>query len=83
MKGCHLYKSIWTPVIGQELLVKPEDDNKLDKHTVSVIMSDHTVGHIPHIISRVSYFFLKRGGVIVCRITGKRQHGDGLGVSCV
>ena len=59
VKGCHLYKSIWMPVIGQELLVKPEDNNKLDKHTVSVIMSDHTVGHIPHTISQVSLFFFE------------------------
>ena len=30
VKGHHVYKSIWTPVIGQELQFKPEDDNEHD-----------------------------------------------------
>ena len=52
MKGHHVYKSIWTPVIGQELQVKPEDNNEHDKHTISVIMGDRTVGHLPRTTSR-------------------------------
>ena len=51
VKGPHVYKSIWTPVIGQELQVKPEYDNEHDKHAISVIMGDRTVGHLPQTIS--------------------------------
>lgn len=65
VKGHHVYKSIWTPVISQELLVKPEDDNEHDKNTVSVIRGDCTVGHIPRTTSGVSHSFVIRGSVIV------------------
>ena len=51
VKEPHVYKSIWMPVICQELQVKPEDDNEHDKHAVSVIMGDRTVGHLPRTIS--------------------------------
>ena len=47
----YICKSIWTPVIGQELQVKPEDNNEHDKHAVSVIMDNRTVGHLPRTIS--------------------------------
>ena len=62
----HIYKSIWTPVIGEELHTKLEEDNEHDKHAVAVILDDRTVGHLPCTISHVSCFILGLGGVIVC-----------------
>ena len=36
VKGHHIYKAIWTPVIGEELPAQAEDRNDYDEHTVAV-----------------------------------------------
>ena len=41
--GHHIYKEIWTPVIGEKLVTGLEPDNL--KHAVKVINDDKTVGH--------------------------------------
>ena len=33
---------------------------------------------LPNTISHASKFFLRLGGRIVCRVTGKQRHNDGL-----
>ena len=68
VKGHHVYKFVWTPVIGQKLNTKLEEDNEHDKHAVAVLLDDQIVGHLPRSISRVSRFFLRRGGAITCRV---------------
>ena len=83
VKGHHVYKAVWTPFLGEELSVQPEDHNDHDEHAIAVTRDGRTVGHVPRIISRVSWFFLRRGGHIICRITGQRKRGDGLEVPCV
>ena len=83
VKGHHVYKVVWTPFWGEELSIQPEDHNDHDEHAIAVTRDGRTVGHVPRIISRVSWFFLRRGGHIICRITGQRKHGDGLEVPCV
>ena len=32
VRGHHIYKDIWTPVIGEELTVIPEENNEHDPH---------------------------------------------------
>ena len=83
VKGHHIYKAIWTPVIGEELPAQAEDRNDHDEHAVAVTKGDCIVGHVPRTISRVSWLFLRRGGHIICRVTGQRKHGDGLEVPCI
>ena len=36
--GQHVYKSVWTPVIGEELQVKLEEDNEQDEHAIAVFL---------------------------------------------
>ena len=35
VKGHHVYKAVWTPFIGEELPVQPEDHNDHDEHAVA------------------------------------------------
>ena len=71
IRGHHIYKSVWTPFIGEELVVEAEDGNEHDKNAVAVMKDGCVVRHVP-CISRVSWFFLKCGGRILCRVvTGK------------
>ena len=67
IRGHHI-KSIWTPMIGEELVLGAQDDNEHGKHTVHVsVMKDGcVVGHVPHSISQESWFYLKHGGYIHC-----------------
>ena len=83
VRGHHIYQKSWTPVIGEVLTVEREENNPHDDHAVAVMKNGNIVGHVPRSISRVSWFFLKRGGVITCQICGKRKHGVGLEVPCV
>ena len=84
MRGHHIYKDIWTPVIGEELTVIPEETNEHDPHAIAVLKDEAIVGHVPHELSRILFFFMKRSrSSIVCEIKGRRKHSLGLEVPCV
>ena len=62
----HIYRSIWTPIIGEKLVFEAQDDNEHDKLAVAVMKDGCIVGHVPRSISQVLWFYLKRGGHILC-----------------
>ena len=54
---------MWSPVLGQTLLVKREPTNNKDKNAVAVYLEDVVVGHVPHNIApRFSQFLLRDVG---------------------
>ena len=73
---------VWTPYVGEELILKTEDTNLYDKHAVAAMKDDAIVGHMPRSLSGISWFFLKSGGHITCEVTGHRKLGKGLEVPC-
>ena len=83
VKGHHVYKVIWTPEVGEELLVNHEYGNKHDERAIAVMKDSEIFGHLPHTVLHISSFFLRHVGRIVCRVTGKWRHIDGLEVPCV
>ncbi len=83
VRGHHVYKSIWTPVLGEMLTVGVEDGNSEDQYAIGVYRSSILVGHAPRELSRIFFCFLRHaGGTIECRITGHRKLGVGLEVPC-
>jgi len=38
VRGHHIFKAIWTTVLGQNLDVQPERDNSFDAHAVATIL---------------------------------------------
>ena len=55
---------MWTPVLGQTLLIKREPTNSKDKNAVAVYLEDVVVGHSPHNIApRFSQFLLRDEGL--------------------
>ena len=48
IRGHHIYKSVWTPFIEEELMVEAEDGNE---HAVAVKKDGCVVGHVPRCIS--------------------------------
>ena len=58
IQGYHAYIDIWTPSIGETLLLRREPDNLKDK---SAVADGEVVGHIPYNMSNiVSQFSEKR-----------------------
>ena len=86
IRGHHIYKAIWTPILDQILDTYLEEDNAKDAHAVAVTFEGQIVGHMPEEISTIAWFFLKHEGTITSRVTGSRRHsaisGKGLEVPC-
>ena len=91
IRGFHIYKAIWDPVIGEELGTVREIGNPHNTLAVAVVKSLHgermTVGHLPRRISPLCSAFLSNGGTIDCTVTGRYQHSadlsqGGLDVPC-
>ena len=86
VRGHHIYKRTWTPLIGEVLQTATERRNEHDRFAVAVTKDDNTVGHIPREISKVAWYFLQHGGEISCEISGRRKRssvlGKGLEVPC-
>ena len=94
IRGYHKYQRVWSaPIDGRDLQCEREPGNPMDTSAVAIL--DHsstsdsagstiTVGHVPRLISMVCSIFIRRGGTIVCVVTGPRQYSSDLpqGGSC-
>ena len=60
IRGYHAYRDIWSPVVGEILLLKREPDNLVDASAVAVWKEDKIVGHVPYNIASVISQFLRR-----------------------
>ena len=47
VRGHHVYKSVWHPVLGEQLTLERENSNSHDRHAVSVMKDGTIVGHVP------------------------------------
>ena len=87
VRGHHIFKRIWTPVIGQLLQVQAGTGNERDPHAVATVHNDAIVGHLPCEISQIAFYFLQHGGHIICEVTGRRKLSDapnkGLVIPCL
>lgn len=82
--GHHIYKDIWEPIIGERLLISPEEGNEHDRTAVSILKEGQIVGHVPREMARIVFYFLQREGTGgACVIAGRRKRGRGLEVPCV
>ena len=78
VRGYHIYGEQWEAAVGEELECRRERGNSRDTYAVAVVRDDITVGHLPRKISRVSALFIRRGGTIRCRVTGRRRYSSDL-----
>ena len=72
--GHHVYHKISSPVIGERLLYQREPENRYDNYAVAVKKNTTIVGHLPRKISKMSSLFLRKGGEIVCVLSGRHRH---------
>ena len=83
IRGHHVYKEVWTRIIGEVLQYEKEKGNShdlyLDLYAVAVKKLDSIVRHVPRTISTLCHLFLSRGGSITCgTVTGIRKYSDDL-----
>ena len=71
--GYCVYKAIWAAAAGEELTCEREPHNVQDRYAVSV-KRGVVVGHLPRKISRLCSLFLRRGGIIICTVSGGRRY---------
>ena len=72
-RSYHQYQSIWSAVVGEELPCRIELSNLHNLFTVAICKSNIVVGHVPKRISSICSSFLRRGGSIMCKVTGPRR----------
>ena len=91
IKGHHVYKDIWTPKLGEELEVRIEPDNHVDKFSVCIKKDGKIAGHLKKGASgrfaKTIYYFLCSDYYSSCvaKVSGKRYNlkdGEGLQVPC-
>ena len=93
IRGFHIYKAVWNPTLGEELVCETEFGNIRDPYAVAVqrlatSSSFKTVGHVPRHIFAICFFFINRGGNITCQVTGSRRYSadlvqGGLEIPCL
>ena len=95
MRGHHVYKDVWTPILHECLQTRQDLGNAEDEFAVRVIKNDPaslnpelTVGHVPRELSRLCWYFLQNDGEITTfEIIGSRRRSSlvqgGLEVPCL
>ena len=78
VRGYHIYKNVWIPVVGETVNCEREDRNPQDPYAVGLKKDGTTVGHVPRTISCICTLLLRRGSVIEATVTGPRQYSQDL-----
>ena len=73
IRGHHVYKNIWTPFVGEVLLVEQEDHNPQDCFAVTILKSAEIVGHVPREIPRIVWYFIEHDGTASCEVIEPRK----------
>ena len=86
IRGYHAYKDVWTPVLGETLLVKREPTNVKDNDAVAICLEDSIVGHVPfNLAASFSHFLRRDVNKAFAKVTGaavNRGAGYGMEVPC-
>ena len=53
IRGHHIYKRIWRPLVGEVLTLEREEGNTHDRFAVCLLKDAIVVGHVPLEFSRV------------------------------
>jgi hypothetical protein len=69
VRGFHVYRFNWQPVLDQICETECELNNINDRFAVAVKVGGISVGHLPREQSRVCHYFIQRGGCIQVEIS--------------
>ena len=92
VKGYHVYRNLWTPILKEELYGEMEPSKPVDKYAAVVKKGELVVGHLPldksGKFAKTIFYFLRADPYGKCKkiVTGKpinRGDGDGMQVPCL
>ena len=89
IRGYHVFRKIWEPVIEEELKCAHEVGNEYDVFSVKTCQgSGETVGHLPGEISRATKFLLDRGATVNAKLYSEHYRKSplfqgGLEIACI
>ena len=63
VRGFHVYRVAWNPVLGVELTALREPSHSEDPFAVRLKRGRETVGHVPREISKICWLFIHRGSL--------------------
>ena len=73
IKGYHVYKSLWTPTLQEQVYGEVEPHNPVDKYAVAVKKDEVVVGHLPlggnGKFAKTIFYFLRADPYGKCNIT--------------
>ena len=87
IRGHHIYKSVWTPTLGEKLNCREDDRKEAKKHdeyAIGTYLEAYTgselVGHVPMELSYLIYTFLRAydDNEVSAKVTGSRRLENGL-----
>ena len=84
LRGFHVYKEAWSPIVGEQLKCCYERNNCYDRYAIAATkrlrgrLIDSAVGHLPEEISRATRFFLLRRVIVCGKVIGKNHRGSPL-----
>ena len=61
VRGFHVNRAAWTPVLGEELTAEKESSNSEDPFALK--RGGETVGHVAREISKIYWLFIHRGSL--------------------
>ena len=91
IKGHHVYKVVWTPVVGEVLQVEMEPNNLVEKYAVCTRKDGQVVEHLKKGLTgrfaKTIFYFLRGESYSQCsaKIVGSRCNlgdGEGLQMPC-
>ena len=92
IKGYHVYKSVWTPTLQEQVYEEIEPLSPVDKYAVAVKKDEKVAGHLPlgenGKLAKTLFGFLRADPYGKCNttVTGKAVNlgdGDGMQVPCI
>ena len=71
--GHHVYKAIWSPVIGETMRCEREIDKPHDPNAIRLINNGHTAGHILKDLTKMLSYCLPSCASINAIVNGQRN----------
>ena len=92
IKGYHVYKSVWTPTLQEQVYGEIEPHNPVDKYALAFKKDEKVIGHLPSgengKFAKTTFYFLRADPYAKCIITVvgealNQGDGDGMQVPCI
>ena len=92
IKGYHVYKSVWTPTLQEQVYEEIEPHNSVDEYAVTIKKDEKVVGYVPlgenGKFAKTNFYFLHADPYGKCNltVTGEAVNvgdGDGIQVPCI